>query len=226
MAKINFKRCETISDLSNIDIVDGNFIVTGDGKTYIDYGNERKGIGGTPDLDMDDTSANTVQNSVIKRYVDNIIPKGVISVFAGSVAPNGWLICDGSAISRSTYSDLFNVIGTTYGTGNGDTTFNLPDLKGKIPVGYDISDSDFNAIGKTGGEKTHTLTINEIPSHSHTFTGVNDGTSVVSQSGRYPARIYQDKKENWPGLASNNTGGGQSHNIMQPYITMNYIIKY
>lgn len=73
MAKVNFKRCQTISDLSNIDIVDGNFIVTGDGKTYVDYGNERKGIGGTPDLEMSDTSTNSVQNNVIKQYVDNNI---------------------------------------------------------------------------------------------------------------------------------------------------------
>lgn len=226
MAKVNFKRVQSVNDLSNLDIVDGNLIVTGDGNLFIDYNNQRIAVGGTPDIEMSDTSINPVQNKVVKEYVDNFIPKGVINTYAGSTAPNGWLICDGSAISRSTYSDLFNVIGTTYGTGDGDTTFNLPNLKGKIPVGYDISDSDFNVVGKTGGEKTHTLTINEMPSHSHTFTGVNDGSSVVSQTGRYPARIYQDKKENWPGLASNNTGGGQSHNIMQPYITMNYIIKY
>ena len=72
MAKVNFKRVQSVDDLSNLDIIDGNFIVTGDGKTYIDYGNERKGIGGTPDLEMSDTSTNSVQNKVIKEYIDNI----------------------------------------------------------------------------------------------------------------------------------------------------------
>lgn len=71
MAKVNFKRIESIDDLDSIPIEDGNFIVTGDGKTYIDYGSDRKGVGGTPDTEMSDTSINSVQNKVIKKYIDN-----------------------------------------------------------------------------------------------------------------------------------------------------------
>lgn len=95
-------------------------------------------------------------------------PAGSITQYAGSSAPTGWLLCDGSAVSRTTYSDLFSLISTTYGVGDGSTTFNLPDLKGKIPVGYNSSDGDFDALGETGGAKTHTLTSDEMPSHTHT----------------------------------------------------------
>lgn len=223
MAKVNFKRVQSVNDLSNLDIVDGNLIVTSDGNLFIDYNNQRIAVGGTPDIEMSDTSINPVQNKVVKEYVDNFIPKGVINTYAGSTAPNGWLICDGSAISRSTYSDLFNVIGTTYGTGDGSSTFNLPNLKGKVVVGYDISDSDFNVVGKTGGEKTHTLTINEMPSHVH-------GQNVTAGSGGTAIRNdYREDNSGIPypqGINTNSAGGGQAHNIMQPYITMNYIIKY
>lgn len=227
MAKVNFKRVQSVNDLSNLDIVDGNLIVTGDGKTYIDYGNERKGIGGTPDLEMSDTSTNSVQNKVVKEYIDNFIPKGVINTYAGSTAPNGWLICDGSAISRSTYSDLFNVIGTTYGTGDGDTTFNLPDLKGKMPVGYDISDNDFSVIGKTGGEKKHTLTISEMPRHTHEEKAVGNpdsgGPGIRGTFNNQEGYGFTGYSTNVP---TGDSGSNQPHNIMQPYITMNYIIKY
>ncbi len=96
------------------------------------------------------------------------IPVGTILPFSGSTIPPKFLLCDGSEISRITYSDLFNVIGTTYGSGDGSTTFNLPNLKGKVPAGLDTSQSEFNTLGKTGGSKTHTLTINEMPSHTHT----------------------------------------------------------
>ena len=219
MAKVNFKRVQSVNDLSNLDIVDGNLIVTGDGNLFIDYNNQRIAVGGTPDIEMSDTSINPVQNKVVKEYVDNFIPKGVINTYAGSTAPNGWLICDGSAISRSTYSDLFNVIGTTYGTGDGDTTFNLPNLKGKIPVGYDISDSDFNVVGKTGGEKTHTLTVNEMPAHTHRQAKGNDN----NLGSNYGWQSVDDKSGSFE---TTSTGGNQPHNIMQPYLVMNYIIKY
>lgn len=225
MAKVNFKRVQSINGLNNLDVVDGNLIVTGDGNLFIDYNNQRIAVGGTPDIEMSDTSTSPVQNKVIKEYIDNFIPKGIINPYAGSTAPDGWLICDGSAISRSTYADLFEVIGTTYGTGDGETTFNLPDLKGKIPVGYDISDNDFNTIGKTGGEKSHTLIVDEIPSHNHSFTSVINGTNPSDSS---QLRIQSDRYQ-WGGTSSTtttNTGNSQPHNIMQPYVVMNYIIKY
>lgn len=78
------------------------------------------------------------------------VPIGSIQAFAGSTIPTGWLLCDGSAISRTTYSELFTAIGNAYGDGDGSTTFNLPNLKTRVPVGYDSSDAHFYPIGKTG----------------------------------------------------------------------------
>ncbi len=72
MAKVNFKRIETDNDLDDIEVQDGNFIVTGNGKVYIDYGSRRLAVGGSPDLEMSDTSTNSIQNKIVKRYIDNI----------------------------------------------------------------------------------------------------------------------------------------------------------
>lgn len=94
-------------------------------------------------------------------------PTGKVAMFAGMSAPGGWLICDGSAVSRSDYAALFGVIGTTYGIGDGATTFNLPDLQGRVPVGKSATDSDFDVLGETGGEKAHSLTEAENGTHTH-----------------------------------------------------------
>lgn len=94
-------------------------------------------------------------------------PTGTVTMFAGASAPTGWLICDGSAISRTTYADLFTAIGTTYGAGDGSTTFNLPNLKGRVPVGQDAAQTEFDVLGETGGAKTHTLAATEMPVHTH-----------------------------------------------------------
>lgn len=96
------------------------------------------------------------------------IPTGGVTMYGAGSAPSGWLLCDGTAVSRTTYAALFAVISTTYGVGNGTTTFNLPNLKGKVPVGLDSADTAFDALGETGGAKTHTLTSSEMPSHTHT----------------------------------------------------------
>lgn len=149
-------------------------------------------------------------------------PAGAIMQYAGSSAPTGWLLADGSAVSRTTYAALFAVISTTYGAGNGSTTFNLPNLKGKVPVGVDSSDTSFDALGETGGAKTHTLTSAEMPSHSHSISGVYImANKNFSGTGFNP--LVND-----PGPAINttgNTGGGGAHNNLQPYIVLNYIIK-
>ena len=105
---------------------------------------------------------------IIKNYVKKLfLHPGVIQTFAGNSLPDGWLLCDGSAISRSTYSELFEVIGTTYGSGDGSTTFNLPNLFNRMVVGaggiYELADM--------GGESSHVLTQAELASHTHTFTG-------------------------------------------------------
>lgn len=109
-----------------------------------------------------------------------LVPTGSVMQYASSSAPTGWLICDGSAVSRTTYATLFAVISTTYGVGDGSTTFNLPDTQGKSVFGYNSGDSSFDAIGETGGSKTTTLTTNELPAHTHTGTTDSDGAHTHS----------------------------------------------
>lgn len=102
-----------------------------------------------------------------------IEPSGIIQIWPVVAPPAGWLICNGQAVSRTTYASLFAVLGTMYGAGNGTTTFNLPNLKGRVPVGYDTAQTEFDAMGETGGAKTHTLTVGEMPSHTHTQNSHN-----------------------------------------------------
>ncbi len=166
-------------------------------------------------------------------------PAGSIQMYAGNAVPQGWLLCDGSAVSRSAYAALFAAIGTTFGNGDGSTTFNLPDIRGRVAIGRNSSDSDFNSIGETGGEKEHMLTIDEMPSHKHDLYGEEDdldddarGRGIYSDDGNYHGIIGAGSgiwgasdsagRENY--IAS--TGGDQPHNNLQPYIVLNYIIKY
>lgn len=88
---------------------------------------------------------------------------GSVYLFAGSTAPQGFLLCDGSAVSRDTYATLYAVIGDTYGAGDGSTTFNLPNISGRVVLGT----SSTYTLASTGGEESHVLTSTEIPSHDH-----------------------------------------------------------
>jgi len=119
--------------------------------------------------------------TALKSYFDTLyVATGTVVDFAGSTAPTGWLLCDGSEVSRTTYAALFAVIGTTYGSGDGSTTFNLPDARGKATVGYKSGDSDFGALGNVAaGEKRHTLTAEEsgIPAHNHADYGHTHGVN-------------------------------------------------
>lgn len=141
---------------------------------------------------------------------------GCIVPYAGSSAPNGYLLADGSAVSRTTYAALFAIIADTYGAGDGSTTFNLPNLKGRVPVGYNAAETEFDALGETGGEKTHTLTTTEMPSHSHNMPQATGGSGVgqIGGTGLTRGPVNTDA-----------AGSGGAHNNLQPYITLNYIIK-
>ena len=152
---------------------------------------------------------------------------GEIKIWPTATAPAGWFLCNGAAISRTTYANLFSVLSTTYGAGDGSTTFNLPNLKGRVPVGYDASQTEFNPLNKIGGEKAHTLSIAEMPSHNH----ANGSFAYLLQyNGGYESTGSTDYSPGEPDVHSLgsevNVGGNQPHNNLQPYIVLNYIIKY
>jgi microcystin-dependent protein len=167
---------------------------------------------------INDTNLNLMQDNIetaINAQVSgDTFPLGAMIPFPGGTIPDNYLLCDGSAVSRTTYSLLFNVIGTTYGKGDGSTTFNLPDMRLRTVVGVDTRDSDLNAVGKTYGEKTHTLTQNQLPAN------IIDTANTGSNTDGYIARAGYTK------TGSYNFGGqGQPFNIMQPSMATNYIIK-
>ena len=156
--------------------------------------------------------------------VNDSVPIGAIQAYGGVTAPAGWLMCDGSAVSRSAYSELYVAIGTTFGGGDGSTTFNLPDLRGRTAIGSGIGtafDATERTIGQTGGSESVTLTVNQIPSHTHT-TGISGSVAGNYNSGGSSAQVSFDQTV---GVNTASTGGDQAHNNMQPYIATNYIIK-
>lgn len=164
-------------------------------------------------------------DAIDEIYQQNLTipPSGCVVAFAGSVPPTGWLLADGSAVSRTTYARLFAVISTTYGNGDRSTTFNLPNFKGKVGVGLDPSQVEFDSLSEEGGSKTHTLSINEMPSHRHALT--MSTTAWVSGSSSTRPLQGSAPTSNVTQNDMGSTGGGQAHNNLQPYIVINYIIK-
>lgn len=123
-----------------------------------------------------------------------------------SAAPSGYLIEDGSAVSRSTYANLFAVIGTTYGTGNGSTTFNLPDSKGRISVNRSSLDTEFDTMGEKAGTKTVTLSLSELPSHTHIQDAHNHTQNAHTHSIYDPAHNHTQNSHNHTQNAHSHSG--------------------
>ena len=121
-------------------------------------------------------NATTAEHLENPPVIPDPVPTGCVQAYAGVAIPNGWLLCDGSAVDRNTYAALFTVIGTTYGAGNGTTTFNLPNLTGRVAVGAGSS----YPLAAKGGEASHTLTVNELAAHNHNFTGATINTGIQS----------------------------------------------
>ena len=163
-------------------------------------------------------------------------PIGSVTAYALSTPPAGWLLCDGSIYSASAYPTLSVGLGSTYG-GNGTTTFAVPNLKGRMPVGLDSTQTEFDALAETGGEKSVTLNSTQIPSHTHPITDpghahAHNGTAAANFAGSGGLQGAQTTlpmviQSNTTGITVNGQSGtvGQSHNNLQPYIVMNYIIR-
>ena len=166
------------------------------------------------------TPINESNLNKIENQLYNVAPPGEIRMFAGATAPEGFLICDGSAVSRETYGDLFNIIGTTYGEGDGSTTFNIPNLKGKVIVGLNSDDTSFNSLGKSGGSKSVSLAMNNLPWHKI-------GLLVAGGSDSPAGLNYSTGGGSWNSNFSEEIGTNQQPiSVLQPYVTMNYIIKF
>lgn len=170
-----------------------------------------------------------------------VLPSGVVVPFAGSSIPAGWLVCDGTAVNRTTYAELFSAIGTTYGVGDGSTTFNVPDLRGRGAYGLDdmggVAASRLAAatsLGQAAGAESasgstdgHTLTISEMPAHTHElpvtasrYDGSSGSDGGLGNSGYSSANVTDSVGD----------GGAHSHNItnlatMPPYLALNFMIK-
>nr|DAM73428.1 MAG TPA: tail collar fiber protein [Caudoviricetes sp.] len=170
-----------------------------------------------------DKTTQTYKELVLKPGGDTL-PIGGIIAFASDTIPSGWLLCDGRAVSRTEYAELFKVIGTKHGSGNGSTTFNLPNPKGRTLVGKDSTDTDFNELGKTGGEKTHTLTVSEMPSHNH-LRDIENKIVNNGSGGAWSPSLKGTGNMTDENNSTRNTGGGQAHNNLQPYLAENFIIK-
>ena len=206
-------------------------------------------------VDQSDASFNTLQVSNAATFSSNVsvsgnvvaaefygggsnitgivaLPTGAVLPFAGASAPSGHLLCYGQAISRSTYSDLFTAIGTTYGVGDGSSTFNIPDLRGRAVAGQDdMGGSSANrltgqtggvngdTLGGTGGAETHTLSAAELAAHTHEYSKGNVSGTNIAAGNALNANLGTSVS------TAENTPSGGAHNNVQPTLILNYIIK-
>ena len=157
---------------------------------------------------------------------------GEIRIFAGNFAPAGWMFCAGQLLPISENETLFQLIGTTYG-GDGQSTFGLPDLSGRLPIHFGQGSGLSNyVLSQTGGVEEVTLTVNQMASHSHPLlatSGFGNQSSpanqVTSQSPQIQLYIEDTPDANMAPGAVSNTGGSQPHTNFMPYVCINYIIS-
>jgi microcystin-dependent protein len=152
---------------------------------------------------------------------------GEIRMFGGNFAPAGWMFCEGQLIPISEYETLFNLIGTAYG-GDGQETFALPDLRGRLP----IHQGNGFIVGETGGSESITLTVNQIPSHGHPLLASssvandpNPNNNVLGEPSLFTTFVAANPAATMSTSFISPVGGSQPHSNMQPYLCVSFIIS-
>ena len=179
-----------------------------------------------------DSTKNLNDNQIrITPQTFSVMPPGGIMAFAGRYAPQGFLLCDGIQYNIDEYRNLFTLIGYDFG-GAGDS-FAVPDLRGRVIVHPDLSSQGgaagrvtaSNTFNKNGGAETHTLTVGQLPQHSHAISAtLAANTTATGGQNRLTTLNNADNGNN--DATSGTAGSGNPHNNMQPYLVLNYIIKY
>ncbi|WP_083237733.1 phage tail protein [Mesorhizobium hungaricum] len=190
-------------------------------------------------------------NAATVGQVQSSAPIGLVADFAGSIAPDGWLLCYGQAVSRTAYAALFAAIGTTYGTGDGTTTFNVPDLRGRAVAGRDNMGgtaagrlASISGLGSVGGSESVSLTAAQLPANIPNDAATTTATSIGAGSQLYGGQALSPAPASPPNIANVpynatpitavststtvvmiNPGGGSAHNNVQPTMALNKIIK-
>jgi microcystin-dependent protein len=156
---------------------------------------------------------------------------GEIRIFGGNFAPAGWMFCDGQLLPISENETLFQLIGTTYG-GDGQETFALPDLRGRSPLHQGTNAGTTFVLGESGGTESTTLTVQQIPGHTHPFLAANVQGDQINPSGNLPAQSFnvtpyvnESPGGNMLATAITPVGGSQPHENRQPYLGLNFIIS-
>ncbi|MCW2572782.1 MAG: Tail Collar domain protein [Frankiales bacterium] len=153
---------------------------------------------------------------------------GEIVLFAGTFAPRNWAFCDGQIMSIQQNAALFSILGTTYG-GNGQTTFALPDLRGRVPLGPRQGPGlSSYVLGEAGGEESHALTTSELPAHTHTaqlpVSSAEETTNRAERGSPAKGGVYGPPDVAGPGVTVATAGSNVPHNNLQPHLALNYII--
>lgn len=183
----------------------------------------------------------------------NLAPTGAILAYAGTTAPTGWLLCDGAAVSRTTYARLFAKIADTFGVGDGVTTFNVPDLRGRFPLGLDnlggssanrVTDTDADTLGGADGDETKTIAEANLPAHVHTIAHTHTinhvhTTAANTASGHLIDSVtgngvdvgftgtQTDLSTNASSAAnSGSVGSGTALDVMPPFLALGFIIRH
>ena len=195
------------------------------------------------------TGALTGVDGIVDASSGTYVPTGIVQYYTGSTAPSGWLLCNGTAVNRTTYANLFTIIGTGYGIGDGSTTFNVPDFRGRIPIGVGTgSGLTARTRGTTYGAETVTLTSANIPSltsgnqsadHTHTPTAAGNMYTGIygfaALGGGYQGiLVIQGNDGGTNSLTTTNSaththtytnGSPSSVAILSPCLGINFIIK-